>query len=70
MRSLDALGKCGKGLTARGSSLEENMKAQRQKEHSTGQSLQSEHGVSGEAVGTRKESHYKVFCKVSADVLS
>lgn len=26
----------------------------RQKEHSAGQSLQSEHGVSGEAVGNKK----------------
>lgn len=56
MRSLDALGKCGKGLTAwgRGSGLEEYEVAKRQKEHSAGQSLHSEHWVSGEAVGSQK----------------
>lgn len=72
MRSLDALGKCGKGLTAqgRGSSLEESMKAERDKRNTVqGRACRVNMEYLGKQEETRKESHYKVFCKVSADTL-
>lgn len=57
MRSLDALGKGEKGWLLEPEAAAWTRKcevAKRQKEHSTGQSLQSECGVSGEAIGSQK----------------